>query len=75
MFDRASFPDGPASRHLALLEVVPDKAEFWDAPNSRTVRLLALAASAVSGAPIGQAEHEVMTGLSSPQPAGAAAVR
>jgi general stress protein 26 len=75
MFDRASFPDGPESRHLALLKVVPDKAEFWDAPNSRTVRLLALAASAVSGTSIGRAEHEVMTGLSSPQPAGATAAR
>lgn len=75
MFYRASFPDGPASRHLALLKVVPEKAEFWDAPNSATVRLLALAASAVAGTRIGQAEHEVLTDLSSAPPAGAAAFR
>jgi len=68
MFDRAAFPDGPASRHLALLKVVPDKAEYWDAPSSPTVRLLALAASAVAGAPIGQAEHEVLTGLGAATP-------
>ena len=66
MFDRASFPEGPASRHLALLKVVPEKAEYWDAPNSRTVRLLALAASTVSGATIGQAEHDVLTDLAAP---------
>ena len=64
-FHRAKFPDGPGSRHLALLKVVPEKAEYWDAPNSRTVRLIALAASAVSGTPIGQAEHCVLTDLSS----------
>ena len=65
MFHRAAFPDGPASRHLALLKVVPDKAEYWDAPNSPTVRLLALAASAMSGTQIGRAEHEFLTELSS----------
>lgn len=72
-FDRAAFPDGPGSRHLALLKVVAEKAEFWDAPNSRTVRLLSLAASAVAGAPIGQGDHQVLTDLSEPLLAGAAA--
>ena len=69
--DRAAFPDGPTSRHLALLKVVPEKAEYWDAPNSRTVRLLALAASAVAGTAIGQADHAVLTDLSAPTTAGA----
>jgi general stress protein 26 len=73
MFDKASFPDGPDSRHLALLKFVPNKAEYWDAPNSRAVRLLALAASAVSGAPVGQGDHDVLTDLSSPTSASAAA--
>ena len=72
MFDRASFPEGPDSRHLALLKVVPEKAEYWDAPNSRTVRLLSLAASAVAGTPIGRVDHQVLTDLTAPQPAGAA---
>lgn len=75
MFDRASFPEGPDSHHLALLKVVPEKAEYWDAPNSRTVRLLALAASAVSGTAIGRAEHEVLSDLSSSPLASAAASR
>ena len=75
LFDRASFPDGRRSRHLALLKVVPDKAEYWDAPNSRTVRLLALAASAVSGTSIGQAEHQVLTELSAAPLAGGAEIR
>ena len=69
--DRAAFPEGPTSRHLALLKVVPEKAEYWDAPNSRTVRLLALAVSAVAGTPIGQADHAVLTDLSVPTAAGA----
>ena len=72
-FDRVAFPDGPQSRHLALLKVVVEKAEYWDAPNSRTVRLLSLAAAAVAGTPIGQVEHQVLTDLTAPQPAGAAA--
>ena len=74
-FDRASFADGLESRHLALLKVVPEKAEYWDARSSRTVRLLALAVPAVSGTAIGQAEHEVLTHLSCSPPAGRAAAR
>jgi len=74
-FDRAAFPEGPRSRHLALLKVVAEKAEFWDAPNSRTVRLLALAASAVSGTPIGRADHDVLTDLSASHSPGAASHR
>lgn len=66
MFDRAGFPEGPESRHLALLKVVPEKAEYWDAPNSRTVRLLALAASAVAGSAFGQGDHDVLTDLAAP---------
>jgi len=75
MFDRASFPDGRGSRHLALLKVIPEKAEYWDAPNSRTVRVLALAASVVSGTPIGRADHQVLTGLSSAPTEGVTAFR
>jgi general stress protein 26 len=63
MFDKASFAEGSTSRHLALLKFVPSQAEYWDAPSSRVVRLLALAASAVSGAPVGRAAHDVLTDL------------
>ena len=76
MFDKASFPEGPESRHLALLRFIPAKGEFWDAPNSRAVRLLALAASTLSGTPVGQGDHEVLHDLStaaSPPADGAAA--
>ena len=79
-FDKASFPDGPESRHLALLKFVPARAEYWDAPNSRAVRLFALAASAVAGTPLGRTDHEVLDNLSSSSSAatagaGAAALR
>ena len=74
LFDRAAFPAGPGSRHLALLKVVAEKAEYWDAPSSRTVRLLTLAA-AVAGTPIGQADHDVLTDLSAPRPRSAVAAR
>lgn len=58
---RPWFPDGPGSRHLALLKFVPHRAEYWDAPGSRMVRLLALAASSLAGRPIGVGEHETVT--------------
>jgi general stress protein 26 len=74
-FDRAAFPEGPGSRHLALLKVVVERAEYWDAPHSRTVRLLALAASAVAGASIGRGDHDVLTDLSGPSSGGAAGYR
>jgi general stress protein 26 len=52
------FPDGPDSEHLVLLKFVPTAAEYWDAPSSKMVRLFALAASIVSGKPIGMGEHD-----------------
>lgn len=57
------FPDGPDSRHLALLKFVPNTAAYWDAPNSRMVRMLALAASALVGRPVGVGEHDVLDPL------------
>ncbi|CAN5710638.1 hypothetical protein BH11PSE8_BH11PSE8_03950 [soil metagenome] len=59
------FPDGPDSRHLALLKFVPDTASYWDAPNSRMVRLLAVAASALVGKPVGRGDHDTLNNLSS----------
>ncbi len=59
------FPDGPESRHLALLKFVPNTASYWDAPNSRMVRLLAVAASALVGKPVGLGEHDTLSNLSS----------
>ena len=58
------FPDGPVSRNLALLKFVPHTAEYWDAPNSKMVRLFAMAASVVAGKPIGMGDHATLTDLS-----------
>jgi general stress protein 26 len=54
---RPWFPDGPLCGDIALLKVVPGTAEYWDAPNSRMVRLFAMAASMVARRPIGMGEH------------------
>ena len=60
---RPWFPEGTESTHLALLKVVPFEAEYWDAPNSKMVRLLAMAASVVAGKPLGLGTHDVITEL------------
>jgi general stress protein 26 len=67
-FARPWFPDGPESSALALLKFIPDTAEYWDAPNSKMVRSLAMAASVVTGKPVGMGQHETLTGLSNTSP-------
>ena len=62
-FARPWFPGGVESPHLGLLKVVPETAEYWDAPNSKMVRMLAIAASVVARRPIGMGEHATLTGL------------
>lgn len=54
------FPDGPTSPRLGLLCVQPKRAEYWNAPDSAVVRSLAMAASIVSGKPVGMGEHGVL---------------
>lgn len=54
---RPWFPDGPESTNLALLKVTPHTAEFWDSPNSKMVRLFAMAASVVAAKPIGMGQY------------------
>jgi len=54
------FPNGKDDPDLVLLYLDTELAEYWDANGSRMVRLLALAASAVSGRPVGLGEHEVV---------------
>ena len=63
------FPDGPDSPNLTLLKFMPDTAEYWDAPDSKMVRLVAMAASIVTGKSIGMGEHDTLTALS-PRAAG-----
>lgn len=64
-FAKPWFPDGPDSPELVLLKVQPHTAEVWDAPHSRMVRMFAMAASVVSGKPVGLGEHETLTDLRS----------
>ena len=61
---RPWFPDGVDSEHLALLKFVPDSAEYWDAPRSKMIRMVALAVSVIAGKPIAQGEHDVLPEMS-----------
>ena len=63
VFARPWFPDGVESSNLALLKFVPHLAEFWDAPNSKMVRMLAMAASIVAAKPIGMGNHANLNAL------------
>jgi general stress protein 26 len=63
-FAKPWFPDGPDSVHLALLEFIPEIAEFWDAPHSKMVRMFAMAASVAAGKPIAMGDHDKLTELS-----------
>lgn len=62
-FAKPWFPDGVSSSNLALLKFVPHSAEFWDAPNSKMVRMLAMAASIVAAKPIGMGDHGNLNAL------------
>jgi general stress protein 26 len=55
---RPWFPQGPESPDLTLLRVLPHTADIWDAPSSRMLRVLALAASVAAGHPVGLGGHE-----------------
>lgn len=50
---KAWFPDGLDDPNLALLKVNVDKAEYWDSPSSKVVRLLGFAKALATGKPIG----------------------
>ena len=62
------FPDGPDSPNLCLIKVVPEVAEYWDAPHGKMMRMVAMAASIVTGKPVGVGEHDVLSQLSSSSP-------
>ena len=57
VFARPWFPDGVETSNLAALKFVPKIAEYWDAPNSKMVRFLAMMASVAAATPIGMGEH------------------
>ena len=60
---RPWFPEGSESGYVALLKFTPEFAEFWDSPHSRTVRLFAMAASIVTGKPMGLGVHDTLGDL------------
>lgn len=62
-FARPWFPDGVDSFNLALLKLVPHRAEFWDAYHSKMVRLFARTASMAAARPIGMGEHGTLDSL------------
>lgn len=64
---RPWFPEGPQSLNLILLKFIPDKAEYWDAPGSKMVRMFALAASVLARKPVGMGEHDSLNNLKSNQ--------
>jgi general stress protein 26 len=57
------FQHGPESTNLALLKFVPHRAEYWDTPHSKMVRIFSMAASVMAGKPIGMGVHEVLKDL------------
>ena len=63
VFAKPWFPNGVDSSNLALLKFVPHAAEYWDAPNSKMVRMLAMAASIVAAKPIGMGNHGNLNAL------------
>lgn len=54
---RPWFPHGPDSEELALLKFTPHVADYWDAVDTKMVRLFATAVSVVAAKPIGLGEH------------------
>ena len=60
VFAKPWFPDGVDSSNLALLKFVPHSAEYWDAPNSKMVRMLAMAASIAAAKPIGMGDYGIL---------------
>ena len=55
---QAWFPAGPEDEHVVLVRVMPHAAEYWDANDSKMVRMFAMAKAAVTGStPDVDAEH------------------
>lgn len=57
---RPWFPDGPDSGEVALLCVHPSHIEYWDSPDNRVIRSVALLASVMTRKPLGLGRHGVL---------------
>ena len=53
------FPDGASSTNLALLKFIPERAEYWDAAQSRMVRTFAPSSAYITGARAQANRHRV----------------
>jgi general stress protein 26 len=62
-YARPWFPTGPSDPNLSLLKFTPSSAQYWDAPNSKAVRVFAMAASIAAAKPIGLGKTETVTDL------------
>lgn len=62
-FAKPWFPAGPSDPNLTLLKFVPETAQYWDAPNSKSVRAFAMAASIAASKPVGMGKTETLTAL------------
>lgn len=54
---KAYFPDGLEDPDLRLIHVEVERAEYWEAPHSKAVRLFNLAKAALTGQRDRQGEH------------------
>ncbi len=63
MNERPWFPDGPDSPNLALIKIIPNYADCWDAPNSKMGRMFAIAASIATGKPFPIGSHQTLDAL------------
>ena len=56
----AWFPNGPEDPNIAVLTVVPEKAEYWDAPSNPVIVMIGLAKAVMTGTAYDDeaAEHE-----------------
>ena len=53
------FPEGLDDPQIALLKVSVDKAEYWDSPSSKVVRLVGFLKAVITGKPIDNlGEHD-----------------
>lgn len=57
-FLKAWFPDGIDTPGLILIKVTAQGAEYWDSPSSKTVVLMSMIKSAVTGEPARPGENE-----------------
>lgn len=60
---RPWFPDGAQSATLALLRVVPHRADYWDGPSNRMVRAVGMMASVLTGRLLGMGDQGTLPGL------------